>query len=291
MIPKIIHQLWIGDKPPPTKALNSIKNNNSDCEYILWNEDMLNKKLKISLKYKQKIKVMGELCGKADMYRWIILKEYGGLFVDADTFSIETFDDFLFNKAFVSYENEKARGELLALGVIGFPPNHIIPEMAIHHILNNKIESPAWKNTGNLLLTNIHHSLSKEVKEGINVYPSYYFLPEHLTGIKYKGHGKVYTSHFWGSTFNLYDNVDNIKIDKSLTIPNKYIEIEIPNVEKKELKEILNGIKNMEGHFIIRIICQYDIDKFLKNTRFIIKKNDWINIKSPNITLKERPVV
>ena len=42
-IPKIIHQLWIGDKPPPIKALNTISKNNPDCEYILWDEDMLNK--------------------------------------------------------------------------------------------------------------------------------------------------------------------------------------------------------------------------------------------------------
>ena len=30
MIPKIIHQLWIGTKPPPTKFMDSWKNKNPE---------------------------------------------------------------------------------------------------------------------------------------------------------------------------------------------------------------------------------------------------------------------
>tara|TARA_R110002074_G_scaffold322262_1_gene492799 strand:+ start:1435 stop:2250 length:816 start_codon:yes stop_codon:yes gene_type:complete len=269
-IPKILHQLWIGDKPMPSVLMDKVKSDNEDCKYMLWNEELIKSKLKINKKYQQKIDLMEEINGKADMYRWLILYEYGGVFMDADNVSIEPLDDFLFNKSFVGYENEKTRGELLACGTMGFSKEHIIPEYAINHILNNRIVSPAWKSVGNMLLTQIYQQLQN--KDIMNIYPSYYFLPEHYTGEKYKGHGKVYTTHYWGSTLNMYDNMNEIKLDKSLTIPNKYIEIEIPNVEKKELKEILNGIKSMEGHFIVRIICQYDIDKFLKNTRFIIKK-------------------
>ena len=37
-IPKIIHQLWIGPKPAPTKLMQTWKDKNPDFEYILWNE-------------------------------------------------------------------------------------------------------------------------------------------------------------------------------------------------------------------------------------------------------------
>ena len=35
MIPKIIHQIWIGPKESPTKPMDSWKNKNPDFEYIL----------------------------------------------------------------------------------------------------------------------------------------------------------------------------------------------------------------------------------------------------------------
>ena len=40
-IPKIIHQLWIGDKPMPSVLMDKIKSDNKDYEYMLWNEDKL----------------------------------------------------------------------------------------------------------------------------------------------------------------------------------------------------------------------------------------------------------
>ena len=39
MIPKIIHQIWIGDKPIPYDYINSVKNMNYECEHILWTEE------------------------------------------------------------------------------------------------------------------------------------------------------------------------------------------------------------------------------------------------------------
>ena len=38
-IPKIIHQLWIGNKPAPTNMMNTWKEKNPEFEYIFWNED------------------------------------------------------------------------------------------------------------------------------------------------------------------------------------------------------------------------------------------------------------
>ena len=38
-IPKIIHQLWIGPKPPPTKFMDTWRDKNPEFQYIRWNED------------------------------------------------------------------------------------------------------------------------------------------------------------------------------------------------------------------------------------------------------------
>jgi mannosyltransferase OCH1-like enzyme len=40
-VPKIIHQIWIGPKPPPTNLMDTWKNMNPDFKYILWNEQRI----------------------------------------------------------------------------------------------------------------------------------------------------------------------------------------------------------------------------------------------------------
>jgi mannosyltransferase OCH1-like enzyme len=265
MIPKVIHQIWIGDQSKrPTEAMETIKKDNPDCEYKLWTEKELNT-LKISKKLELKIKCMEEICGKCDIYRYLILKEYGGIYIDADSVSIEPLDEFFFKNCGMAFENEYCRQDLLALGFLAFPPNHPLMNDCITHIESNKIQSPAWIHTGNIMITNI----IKEKKYQFNFYPSYYFYPEHHTRHQYKGHGKVYLTQLWGSTHNRYGNSE-FKIQPFLLEPKTCIDIIIPDdTSKKKMKDILQGIKNMDGHYKIKIHTKEDISQFIKQTRFI----------------------
>ena len=45
-IPKIIHQIWIGPKTPPTKLMDTWKNKHEKegFEYIRWTEDEMKKR-------------------------------------------------------------------------------------------------------------------------------------------------------------------------------------------------------------------------------------------------------
>jgi len=268
-VPKIIHQLWIGDKPPPINAMNSIRNMNPDYEYTLWDEKTIAERLKINKKYQIKIDCMEELNGKADMYRYLILEKFGGVFIDADIISLEPLDDFLLNQSFFCWEHEIARPNLCATTVMGFCPNHKIVKGCIDYIMNNRITSPAWRSVGPELLTKAYNFfLQTKQNPEVNIFPSYYFLPDHHTGLKYTGHGKVYTSHEWGSTFNSYEKLNNLKIASHHQSPTNSITIDIPNnVNTKELKEIMKGIKNMEGHFYINIKYEKDLSKYLKSMR------------------------
>ncbi len=267
-VPKIIHQLWIGPKSIPINAMNTIKQDNPDYDYILWNEEKL-EELTIPKKYKQKIKLMEELNGKADMYRWIILEKYGGVFVDADMISIQPIDDFIINGGpFFCWENEIVRNGLCATTIMGFTKEHIIPKLAIQWIMNNRITSPAWISVGPQLLTNIYNSLPD--KNVVNVLPSYTFLPDHHSGMKYKGHGKVYMTHEWGSTRNNYASINNMNIPTHHTEPKDILNITIPDdINTKKLKEMIQGIKNIQGHFGINLSTHLDISKYLNSTRFI----------------------
>ena len=268
-VPKIIHQLWVGDKPMPINAMNSVKNMNPDYEYMFWCETTIKEKLDISRDYRRKINQHSEIWGKADLYRWFILEKYGGIFVDADMVSIVPLDDFLLNKSFFSWENEMARPNLCATSIQAYTPNHIIPQKAMEWILNNDIRSekvrvPSWELVGPGLLSRVYHGL--EDKSVVQVFPSYYFLPDHHTGIQYRGHGKVYMTHEWGSTRNNYNEINLMKIPNHHTPPTNSIDITLPS-DTKFIKEVMKSIKHMDGHFNINISCKKDITKYLKSMR------------------------
>lgn len=75
-IPKIIHRLWIGDKPPPIRMMETWKNMNPDYEYIRWSEtEFIARNMKFQCK--NRIDEMEEINGKADIMRWEILYKYG----------------------------------------------------------------------------------------------------------------------------------------------------------------------------------------------------------------------
>ena len=89
-IPKILHQLWIGPKTPPTTLMNTWKEKHEadGFEYIRWTEDEI-KKRGFTSQLQNRVNEMEEINGKADILRWEILYEYGGVFVDADCYCIE----------------------------------------------------------------------------------------------------------------------------------------------------------------------------------------------------------
>lgn len=278
-VPKIIHQLWIGEKPAPINAMNSIKNMNPDFEYMFWNEKMIEDKLTIPPRYQRKIENHSAIWGKADMYRFLILEQFGGVFVDADMVSIEPLDDFLLNKGFFCWENEISRPNLCATSLQAYPPHHIIPRSAIDWIMNNNVydtKTPSWELVGPGLLTRVYHSLSD--KSVVNVFPSYYGLPDHHSGTKYMGHGKVYMSHEWGSTWNNYQKINDMDIPPHHKEPKQSITIDIP--DSANIKSIMKAIKSMEGHFHIYVNYNGNIEKYFNNMRFVSHVNTDVKTSS-----------
>lgn len=311
-IPKIIHQLWIGPKPAPTKLMNTWKEKHEKqgYEYIFWNEKEL-KKRGFYLSLGEKINQMKEWNGKADIIRWEILHKYGGVFVDADSICIEPFCDLLKKyKAFAGYENEQVRGAgwapaiyndvlatthpLIATGTMAFPPNHPLPAMAIEWIKNNDIRlettgKKAWRTVGPGLLTRLYWG---KKWDDITILPSYYFLPIHCTGLEYKQHGRVFAYQEWGSTKNSYDVMNNVSLPTQFKPSEKKVSILISsyNTKAAHVKSCLESIKNQLGTIFFEIIWINDgsdkihtmllkklLENFKETTRFcnvIYNEND-----------------
>jgi GT2 family glycosyltransferase len=287
-IPKIIHQIWIGTKPAPTKLMDTWKDKNPDFTYIRWNEKEI-KKRKLTLNCSNRINEIEEINGKADIIRWEILYEYGGVFLDADSICIEPIDDVLMSKrCFAGWENEDARPGLVATGTMGFPPKHPLVKNAIDWIRANEVSyakttKMAWHNVGPGLLTRMYDT---KLYPGLHVFPSYTFLPYHFTNREYTGHGKIYAYQEWGSTRQSYESMNNVELQPQFLPPTKEKTVSVLissfNTKAKYIQECLESIKAQQGHFNMELIWINDgsnelnttllknlLDNFQKTTRFI----------------------
>lgn len=271
-IPKIIHQLWIGTKPAPITLMNTWKDKHPDFEYIFWNEEEI-KKREFTFKCQDKIDDIEEINGKADILRWEILYKYGGVFLDADSICIEPIDNELMNKkSFAGWEQEQVRPGLIATGTMGFPKNHPLVKEAIKWILNNEVSQKkanlmAWQSVGPGLLTRMYNT--GEFAD-LHIFPSYTFLPIHLTGLEYTGHGKIYAFQAWGSTKQSYDNMNNMVLPYQFTSPPKEKSVSILvssyNTKLKYIKECLDSIKTQIGYYNIELVWINDGSEFLETT-------------------------
>ena len=279
-IPKIIHQLWIGPKPPPTKLMDTWKNKHEKegFEYIRWTEAEMEKR-GFRSKLTEKVNEMEEINGKADILRWELLYEYGGFFVDADAYCIKPVTYLVEKyKAFVGYENEHIRGAgwvgngyddvlasthpLIATGTMAFPPKHEIPRLAIEWIKNNDINfnrtgKMAWRTVGPGLLTRLYHG---QKWNDVTVLPSYYFLPIHASGCTYVGHEQVFANQEWGSTKNSYDTMNNIDLPDIIKTPKKSVSILMPcyNINANFFSKTLESIKHQQYPIFINLVCIND---------------------------------
>lgn len=287
-IPKIIHQLWIGPKPSPINLMNTWRDKNPEFEYIIWNEEEI-KKRDIVFKCQDKIDDIEEINGKADIMRWEILFKFGGIFLDADSICIEPIDDELLNKkCFAGWEQEEVREGLIATGTMGFPPKHPLVKKAIKWILNNEVSQNkshmmAWQTVGPGLLTKMYDTGKFN---DLHIFPSYTFLPIHLTKLEYKGHGKIYAFQAWGSTKQSYDVMNSMTLPEQFLPPpnSKSVSVLVSsyNTPAIYIKECLDSIKSQIGHFNIELVWINDgsnelstkilkktLSNFMKSTRFI----------------------
>jgi len=296
MIPRIIHQLWIGPKPAPTNHMDTWKNKNPDFEYIRWNEsELITRNMKIECQ--ERVDEMTEINGKADIIRWEILYKYGGVFLDADSICIEPIDDVLMNcKYFAGWEQEQYRKGLIATGTMGFPPKHPLVKDAIEWIKANcvninKIGLMAWQTVGPGLLTRMYNTGKYT---DMTIFPSYTFLPIHCTGAEYKGHGKIYAYQEWGSTKQNYEQMNFMSLPEQFLKPSDANSVSILvsslNTKATYLQQCLDSIKHQSGLFNIELVWVNDgsdtihtailkkmLTQFEKTTRFttvVYSEND-----------------
>ncbi len=190
-IPKIIHYCWVGPRPRSEKIISCIENfkvQNPDFEIKEWNES--NFKIE-SFPFTKKMYAEKKWAFVADYIRLYVLKEHGGIYLDADMFLVQSLSPLLNAKCILG---EESPGTISA-GMVGATPHHPF-------ILECKKfydDNPHVTMTIPRILTHVYTETKN--KETIVVYPPKTFYPFDANHIK-KWHGQdlgpdVYGVHLW----------------------------------------------------------------------------------------------
>lgn len=210
MIPKVLHFVWIGDESKrPDNCIQTWKDLNPDYEIKIWG----NKELKENKWYNARhmmAMAKQELCGVADMMRYEILYEHGGITVDADSICLAPLEDWLLKPdAFSHWENELVRPNLIQVSFMGSVPKNVFFGHLIETLKHKEtvVDSMAWESVGTKFISEMY----RETGYPLTIYPSHYFSKDHFTGHSYEGNDHCFATQLWGSTKNTYDEIWKIK--------------------------------------------------------------------------------
>ena len=201
MIPKIIHQIWIGPNKMPVEWMDTWRDKNPNMEYRVWTEVELET---FGLRFKDKCDALiseGEYRGASDIMRVELLDRYGGVYVDVDSICLEPIEDapFMNTHFFVGKDYDHKRNKVfnrVANGTIGATSRHPVIKDYLDRI--SKTEVTKWWEIGGKTLTSCIKNKS------VTVLPICTFYPKNWDGRSAPVEGKIYADHIWGTTRGKY---------------------------------------------------------------------------------------
>ena len=208
---KALHQIWLGPTRCPIEAITTWKTKNPQAVHKLWTESdlasfpMRNRRLFDAFH--------GVYHAQADILRYEILYQQGGIALDADSVCIRELDEKFYAPNHGAWACSENQNGLIACGFMGAEPKHplfdaILAELsqldvaAIAAEDRETLHGAAWVLTGPCCLSEV----VKATKIPIDLHPGHWFFPTHHDGTEYKGEDQPYSYHWWGTTHRSYEN-------------------------------------------------------------------------------------
>lgn len=207
MIPKILHFVWVGDESKrPDNCIDTWREKNPDYEIRIWGNETLESHGWRNARHMQDMLACGELCGVADLMRYEILYNEGGITLDADSVCLSPLEDWLLKPdVFAHWEQEIMRPGLINVSVMGaVAQNPFIGECILRlGAKETVVDKRAWETTGPRHITEVFRDTGYD----LTIYPTHYFTKHHFTGKVYNGNGHCFATQFWGTTVG-YEGID-----------------------------------------------------------------------------------
>jgi mannosyltransferase OCH1-like enzyme len=219
-IPKKLHLIWVGDEQKkPTACIESWRRNHPDWVFRVWGNAELNSENWINKRHLETLVRDKKWPGVADLMRYEILYREGGVYADADSFSVRPLEDWLLeNEMFASWEDTLSRARLVNNAFLGTIPRNPFLQFVIDAIHRKQqiysrwswsrmriVKMGVWRSVGPYHLTECIHRYGKNGYSNISILPSHMFSPTHFRGNAYKGKGIVFADHQWGTSNKAYD--------------------------------------------------------------------------------------
>lgn len=236
VIPRHIHQYWNG-KSPPLFLMQQCRDLHPGWNYTLWTADSVKKlpvfhNRAIFDRYETQ-----QVNGQSDIVRYSILREFGGVYLDADTVCLRPLDNLLRYGFFAGYHSKDNTGtqennighpnrHLIASAVLGSVAQHPLIIRLTDDLKNKYQDGGAWFTVGPGHLTRtLKNCAMCNVSGDIKILPFHAFVPYHHEEnhiIKSNIHNlwklpkinkfKSYAMNLWGTTFNQWDKLALAKL-------------------------------------------------------------------------------
>lgn len=207
LIPKKIHYCWFSENPIPDplqKCIDSWKEKCPDYEIICWNEknyDVNKRRYTAEAYANQKYGFV------ADVARFDILYEHGGIYLDTDVELLKSLDEMLYQEAFIGAEKW---GNINSGGGCGAVPHHPM----IEALLQRREDTSFVKEDGKLNLdtngiyeTEVFLEHGFEVRNEIQVinnmmvYPPFVFHPYDYISCEETRVPETFSVHYFSGTW------------------------------------------------------------------------------------------
>jgi mannosyltransferase OCH1-like enzyme len=198
VIPKLLHQIWLGPRPAPSAWMQTWRRTNADFRYQLWDEETIDTfGLHNGAVYRRYLDE-GLHDGAADVARAEILYRLGGVYVDADSVALRPMGDAPFMHAgfFAQREPTALHPDLITNAFLGAIPEHPVVAHYVDALSRVRSLRPMWRASGPGALTDV---LNAHTEADVMILPSWTFFTASLVGEEPNAE-QSYAQHFWSTT-------------------------------------------------------------------------------------------
>lgn len=202
MIPRVIHQTWLGTIPDRHKKIMD-EWKMPGWGYKLWTMEHMESSA-IYKEYLPLLHACPSYLTKTDVIRAIVLYHHGGFFVDADAKRLRTPEDLTSMmaglKSFGCYNNEFYDAGSVASGFIGCEIRAEIAQRLLELFMSYDLDKVRAMNDRDAYLAfgpvPVTYVWQKFMIRDFVVFPSAFFIPNYYTGMGYTEF-PAYCDHLW----------------------------------------------------------------------------------------------
>lgn len=212
MIPKIIHYCWFGNNEEPDYVRDNIRSwikYNPDYRVVRWSEEDFDLK---DYPFMREALIEKKYAFASDMARLLVVKKFGGFYLDTDVEVLKSFDELRENDSFVGLEDFDAVNTGLIFGSVK-NATFLSDILNIYYKVYKEGEPiDLYKETcvkittGYFKAKGLHYKDRLQRVGGVLVYPTEYFCPQKFGDVRPRITQNTVTIHHYSGTWMNQNN-------------------------------------------------------------------------------------